>query len=98
MTYDKDFLLKLDKTKNKTIYARITALTFDERPIETIEGRVTQGSINVDGESAVRRSCSLTMIAKDFNWQNYYWGLNTKFKLEIGVENFKPSLITRFSQ
>lgn len=88
MTYDKDFLLKLDKTKNKTIYARITALTFDEKPIETIEGRVTQGSINVDGASAVRRSCSLTMIAKDFNWQNYYWGLNTKFKLEIGVENF----------
>ena len=85
--YDKDFLLKLDKVKNKTVYARITALTFDERPIETIEGRVTQGSINVDGASAVRRTCSLTMIAKDFNYLNYYWGLNTKFKLEIGVYN-----------
>lgn len=87
MNYDKNFLLELDKQKNKIIYARITALTFDEKPIEFIEGRVTQGSINVDGASAVRRSCSLTMIAKDFDYRDYYWGLNTKFKLEVGVEN-----------
>ena len=88
MFYDKDFLLQLDKTKNKIIYARITALTFDERPIETIEGRITQGSINVDGDAAVRRTCSLTMVADKFDYQNYYWGINTKFKLEVGVANF----------
>lgn len=88
MIYDKDFLLQLDKTKNKVIYARITALTFDERPVETIEGKITQGSINVDGVSAVRRTCSLTMVAENFDYQNYYWGINTKFKLEIGVQNF----------
>lgn len=88
MFYDKDFLLRLDKTKNKIIYARITALTFDEKPVETIEGRITQGSINVDGEAAVRRTCSLTMIADKFDYQNYYWGINTKFKLEVGVQNF----------
>lgn len=87
MFYDKDFLLKLDKNKNRIVYARITALTFDERPIETIEGRITQGSINVDGDSAVRRTCSLTMVAQNFNYQNYYWGINTKFKLEVGLEN-----------
>jgi hypothetical protein len=28
-----DFLKKLDKQKNKTIYARITALTLDELPL-----------------------------------------------------------------
>ena len=77
--YDKDFLLKLDKSKDKTIYARITALQFNESPLETIEGRVTQGSINIDGTSAVRRSCSLTIVAQDFNYSDYYWGLNTKF-------------------
>lgn len=91
MFYDREFLLKLDKTKNKIIYARITALTFDEQPIETIEGRITQGSINVDGKSAVRRTCSLTMIAENFDYQNYYWGVNTKFKLEVGVSNFIDS-------
>ena len=85
--YDKDFLLELDKMRNKIIYARITALQFNETPIETIEGRVTGGSINIDGASALRRTCSLTIVAQDFNYNEYYWGLNTKFKLEIGVEN-----------
>jgi hypothetical protein len=77
----------LDKSKIKTKYARITALKFDESPIETIEGRVTQGSINLDGDSAVRRTCSLTIVANDFDYSNYVWGLNTKFKLEIGLKN-----------
>ncbi len=97
MLYDKEFLLKLDKSKNKTIYARVTALKFDESPIETIEGRVTQGSINIDGASAVRRTCSLSIVAQNFNYNDYYWGLNTKFKLEIGVQNlvdsFYPDII-----
>ena len=87
MLYDKDFLLKLDKSKDKTIYARVTALTFKEAPIENIEGRVTGGSINLDGASSLRRTCSLTMVANDLNINNYLWGLNTKFKLEIGVQN-----------
>jgi hypothetical protein len=87
MLYDKEFLKQLDNLKNKTIFARITALTFQEHPIETIEGRVTQGSINIDGSSAVRRTCSLTIVAQNFNYNDYYWGLNTKFKLEVGVEN-----------
>ena len=87
MLYDKDFLLKLDKNRNKTIYARITALQFNESPIEYIEGRVTQGSINIDGASAVRRTCSLSIICQDFDYSDYYWGMNTKFKLEVGVEN-----------
>lgn len=97
MLYDKEFLLKLDKSKNKTIYARVTALKFDESPVETIEGRVTQGSINIDGASAVRRTCSLSIVAQNFNYNDYYWGLNTKFKLEIGVQNlvdsFYPDII-----
>jgi hypothetical protein len=62
MLYNKDFLLKLDESQNKILYARITSLQFNESPIETIEGRITQGSINIDGSSAVRRSCSLSLI------------------------------------
>ena len=87
MTYNKNFLCRLDQHRNKTIYAKITALTFEEYPIETIEGRVSQGSINLDGDSSIRRTCSLTIIAQNFDYSNYYWGLNTKFKLEIGVSN-----------
>lgn len=87
MIYDKDFLLELDKTREKEIYAKVTALTFQETPITTIEGRITAGSINVDGNSAVRRTCSLTIVAQNFDFNNYTWGLNTKFKLAIGVKN-----------
>lgn len=89
MIYNKEFLKELDQQKHKVIYARITSLTFDEFPIEYIEGRVTQGSINIDGSSACRRSCSLTIAAPDYQYDtDYQWGLETKFKLEIGVENY----------
>ena len=87
MLYDKHFLKRLDENRTKTVYARIIALQLDESPIETIEGRVTQGSINIDGDSAVRRTCSLTMVAENFDYSAFIWGLNTKFKLEIGLEN-----------
>ena len=87
MIYDNDFLLQLDESINKVIYAKIIALTWDELPIETIEGKVTSGSINIDGTSALRRTCSLSLVAKDLNIQEYYWGERSKFSLEIGIEN-----------
>lgn len=87
MHYNSEFLKKLDKQKHRTIYAKITSLTFEENPIETIEGRITGGSINIDGASAVRRSCSLTMVAQEFDFSNFYWGVSTKFKLEVGIIN-----------
>ena len=87
MIYDNNFLEKLNHIKNKTIYAKVIALTFDEAPIETIEGRITAGSINVDGNSAVRRTCSLTIASDKFDYSDYLWSMKTKFQLEIGVEN-----------
>ena len=87
MIYSKEFLRRLDLDHNKTIYARITALNLQENPIEQVEGRITQGSINVDGASAMRRSCSLTMVTDQINISDYIWTFNTKFKLEVGVEN-----------
>lgn len=85
---DFSFLCELAKHKQKITYARITALSFDESPIEKIEGKVTSGSINVDGGSAMRRTCSLSLISEGVNINNFVWTLNTKFKLEIGVYNF----------
>ena len=87
MQYSKEFLAKLDLQHNRTVYARITALQFDESPIESIEGRVTGGSVNVDGNSAVRRTCNLSIVTQDINISNYLWSLNTKFRLEVGMKN-----------
>lgn len=48
--------------RNRAIYVRIIALTKDELPLQTIEGKATGGSINIDGTSSLRRTCSLTMV------------------------------------
>ncbi len=85
---DKEFLKELDNFNSREIYARITALTSNELPIEMIEGRITGGSINIDGASAVRRTCSLSLVAQDININEFYWGLENKIKVEIGLRNF----------
>lgn len=84
---DADFLKRLDNEKQRETFAKIIALDWDENPLEEITGRVTGGSASIDGSSAVRRTCSLTMVAEELNIHDYYWGLNTKFKLQIGLRN-----------
>lgn len=88
---DKEFLKKLDEFPLREIYIRIISLTADEQPIDEIQGRATAGSINLDGDSAVRRTCSLTLIADNIELRDYYWGLKNKFKLEVGMKNFVDS-------
>ena len=88
MKYSEEFLEQLNRYKHKVVYAKVTALSFDEAPIETIEGRITSGSINVDGNSAVRRTCQFSIVADNFDYRDYIWGAKTKFKLEIGLHNF----------
>ena len=84
---DKEFLVQLDQYPHKETYAKITALSFDELPLEYIEGKITGGSINIDGTSAVRRTCNLSLVANEVNINNFYWGITNKFKLEIGLKN-----------
>jgi hypothetical protein len=84
---DYDFLKRLDNEKQRETFAKIIALDWDENPLEEITGRVTQGSASIDGSSAVRRTCSVTLVAEELNIHDYYWGLNTKFKLSVGLRN-----------
>ena len=84
---DDDFLISLYNQKTREIYARIISLDINELPVDRIEGKVTGGSINVDGDSAVRRSCSLTLVTENIDINEFYWGIKTKFKLEIGLKN-----------
>lgn len=88
MIYPQNFLSQLYEHNQREVYARITALNFQEEPLEQIEGRITQGSINIDGSSAVRRSCSLTMVAQNIDFTSYYWGFKNKIQLEIGLKNY----------
>ncbi len=84
---DKDFLLQLDRAPQKNKYAKITLLSWDEVPLEAIEGKITTGSISLDGNSALRRTCSLTMLLDMSQKMEYEWALHTKFILEIGLQN-----------
>ena len=79
---DENFLATLSEQKERDIYARIISLDINENPIDQIEGRVTSGSINIDGNSAIRRTCSLSMITDKVDINEFYWGIKTKFKLE----------------
>ena len=80
---DKAFIKRLYKNREKTKYVKITSYNHQGLPIETLEGVATGGSINLDGKSAARRSCSLTLATeKDVNW-----ALSTEFELQIGELN-----------
>lgn len=87
MLYDAAFLKQLDEQHDHTYYVRIQALTFDEQFLDKLEGRVTSGSINLDGKSAIRRSCSLSFVAEINQVNDYYWTFKQKFTVEIGLDN-----------
>ena len=88
---DEEFLHKLDKYPHKFLWAKIISLNMEEYPLEEITGKITSGSVTVDGSSALRRTCSMTMVAEDVNIHEFYWGLKTKFRFYIGVENWIDS-------
>lgn len=97
LLFDKEFLKKLDSYPDREVYAKLTSLTFDERPIVEISGRVTAGSISVDGSSAVRRTCNITMVTDAINVNDLDWALKTKFSVSLGLKNFvdpsRPEII-----
>ena len=88
---DKIFLKEIDKMILKEQYIKITALDMEEKPIKEIQGRVTGGSINIDGKSAVRRTCNLSMVANDDDNNltdiDNLFSINKKIKVEIGILN-----------
>ncbi len=86
---DKQFLTELSASTNKTIYARIIVQDMNNYPIETLEGQITNGSINIDGKSSLRRSCSINLTIADNNIliTDDYWKYNHQFSLEIGLAN-----------
>jgi hypothetical protein len=86
--FDIEFLTNLFEFQEHEVYARVTALDINEMPLEYLEGRVTGGSVNIDGASALRRTCNITMVAQNVNINEFYWGLRNKFKLELGLKNF----------
>lgn len=88
---DSIFLKKFDETKLKEQYVKLIVLTFDEKPIQQIQGKITGGSFTIDGSSGMRRTGNLTMIADDY--QNdltdtkHLLSINKKIEVLIGFVN-----------
>ena len=62
---DSLFLKEVDEMQNKEQVVRITVLDLQEKPIQSIEGRVTGGNLNINASSAVRRTGSLSLLADE---------------------------------
>lgn len=58
---DKEFLKLLENTTVKEHHVKIEVLDFNENVISEIQGKSTGGSISLDGASAMRRTCNITM-------------------------------------
>ena len=89
---DSSFLKEIDKMRIKEQYVKITVLNFQEQPIQEIQGKIISGNLNIDGRSAIRRTCNLTMIADAVSnnltsIDNTVISINKKIRLEIGFLN-----------
>lgn len=84
---DKEFLKKLFAQQQQQKFARLTKLTWDEQAIEAIEGRITSGTINIDGNSGLRRTCNLSMVMPELDINDFTIALRTKVKVEVGIAN-----------
>ena len=89
---DKEFLRALDNSNNKFYWAKIEVLDMDENVIQSIEGRVQPGSsVNINGNSAVRRTCNISFVAEDANNDltdvENLLAINKKIRLYEGIKN-----------
>ena len=97
---DKDFLRALDNDINKFFFVKIEILDSNEIPIRSIEGIVQPGSvINISGNSSVRRTCNLNVIAEekknDLTDINYFLSVNKRIRL---FEGFKNNVSTSYDE
>ena len=87
----KAFLEKLFNQNSRTLYARVRAKELSNSSAgwseDILIGQVSDGSINVDGNSTARRTCNLTFVSQDTSTlKESNWALENKFFLELGIE------------
>ena len=89
---DSAFLAEIDNLQIRTQFVKITLLDWLENPIQEIQGLITGGNGNLDGQSAMKRSANLTVqitneeLANVTNVNNLF-SINKKIYLEIGYKN-----------
>ena len=88
---DKQFLKLLDNETISYYLVKIIVLDNSELPISQITGRIKDGSININADSSVRRTCNLSFVAleeeNDLTNVDNLLSINKKIKIEIGIQN-----------
>ena len=88
---DSSFLKQLVNLHVKQYFVKITVLNWKEKPVEKIEGKVISANINIDGQSSIRRTATLSisidnLINNITNVENLL-SINKKMNLQIGFLN-----------
>lgn len=89
---DLNFCMQLDRLPIKEQLVRLQILNHDDCLTEqTLEGYVTSGNLNVNGNSTLRRTGSLQMVADETNREilkpENIISIKTRFALEVGFKN-----------
>ena len=89
---DSSFLSEMDLLQVQEEYVKITALDWNENPIQEIQGLITSGNGNIDGKSSMRRTCNLSALIPEKELANvtnlkHLFSLNKKVFLEKGIKN-----------
>lgn len=89
---DSNFLKMIDSSYLKEQFVKIVLLDYQERPITEIQGKVNSGNLNLNGSSAMRRTCNLNMTVDSFDNDiknpKSLFAINRKVSIEVGFKNF----------
>ena len=88
---DSSFLMDFAKEKNLEQIVKISILNYNEKTLREVQSHVISGNINIDGNSAIRRTANLTVFIEE-NEASYMeigglFSLNKKVKIEMGFVN-----------
>ena len=88
---DTSFLKQLSGFHIKEYFVKIIVLNWQEEELQNIEGKVISANINIDGNSIIRRTATLSVYIDDTNNDitsaNNLLSINKKVKIQIGFNN-----------
>jgi hypothetical protein len=88
--------------KIRHVYVKLDWLNWNENKVDEIQGKLIDGNVNINAESAIRRTCNLTFEIISNNKllpspTSYVW-LNYKFRLWIGLKDLLTDEIVWFNK
>ena len=86
----KKILELIDTMQIRELHVKLELLDWQENIVREIQGLLTGGNISINGNSAVRRTCSFTFVVENEDDLDKYIKLNSKFKLYVGLTNKLP--------